>query len=368
MKTVSSVRNLPPIALLNIVRHWRASKITILPKMQFAIHSSKPTNSVAEKNVNAAWKQIRNVLSFRKAMFWCFLLWLSLLGRCFSFPNHYYHVKLRSTPTSHRMTTEKNSLLVTFDLDNTLFPVAPVVRDADIALVRGLHDLGCHQATSDRIQGHINHISRKKRKRLTYSELRLRAIHQELLLNSDNSNNDDDDAWSKAHDVFDIWLQERHASAERHLFSDVVEALQSLPSEATVGAITNACGDPLAMNETLAPYFDFCVSGEDPHVFPFRKPHKMIFRTALQKYQQPGTIWCHVGDCLANDVGGSGNLGAKPIWVQLEENRHEVRPPSKSRRKLAKAAHLKYVRDQRSKMTHWSQFPSLLEEIVAKAM
>lgn len=266
-------------------------------------------------------------------------------------------------PTCQRMMTEKKSILVTFDLDNTLFPVVPVVRDADIALIRGLKDLGCAQATSDRIRNHMNHISRKQRKSLTYSDLRLRAIHQELVQNSD------DDAWSKAHDVFDIWLQERHASAERHLFSGVLENMKSLSSQATVGAITNGRGDPLAMNQTLAPYFDFCVSGEDPDVFPFRKPHKTIFQTALKNHKQPGTIWCHVGDCLANDVGGSGMLGAKPIWVQLEENRHDVTfPRSKSRRKLAKAAHFKYVRDKRSKMTHWSQFPSLLEEIVQKAV
>lgn len=287
-----------------------------------------------------------------------FILWLSLLGRCLPFSNH--HVRIRSTFTGYEMASHSESLLVTFDLDNTLFPVAPVVLDADVAMIKALKNLGCVHATNDRIHDHMRRFSRKTRKRLTYSDLRLRAIHQELVEISH------DDAWSTANDVFDVWLQERHASAERNLFSDVVETLQSLSSHATIGAITNGRGNPLDMNQTLAPYFDFCVSGEDPNVFPFRKPHKVIYQTALKNCQAPGTTWCHVGDCLANDVGGSGKLGAKPIWVQLEENYHKAWPLSKSRQKLAKAAHAKYVRNQRCKMTHWSQFPSLLEEIITK--
>lgn len=174
-----------------------------------------------------------------------FVLWLSLVGLCLPFSNH--HVRIRSTSTCYEMASHSESLLVTFDLDNTLFPVAPVVLDADVAMIKALKNLGCVHATKDRIHDHMRSFSRKTRKRLTYSELRLRAIHQELV---DISH---DDAWSMANDVFDVWLQERHASAERNLFSDVVETLQSLSSQATIGAITNGRGNPLNMNQTLAP-------------------------------------------------------------------------------------------------------------------
>merc|ERR1712032_1129661 len=114
------------------------------------------------------------------------------------------------------------------------------------------------------------------------------------------------------------------------------------------------------MKNTIAQYFDFCVSGEDDGVFPYRKPHYQIYHAAIQKYnqlmlkenknqqqQQPffglpkekkgnnnndnsdkhsigngknnddtgTTIWFHVGDCLANDVGASTACGAKAIWL-----------------------------------------------------
>ena len=41
--------------------------------------------------------------------------------------------------------------------------------------------------------------------------------------------------------------------------------------------------------------------------------------------QQEGTpdLWIHVGDCLANDVGASHDVGAKPVWVAQEEETDE---------------------------------------------
>jgi hypothetical protein len=118
----------------------------------------------------------------------------------------------------------------------------------------------------------------------------------------------------------------------------VVETLHAVKKHfggnVCIGAVTNGGGDPLKM-PSLAPFFSFCVSGEDPEVFPHRKPHPGIFRHALHRYRtehyapsqeaardddnddecgEDDFLWCHVGDCLANDVGASADCGAFAVW------------------------------------------------------
>ena len=61
------------------------------------------------------------------------------------------------------------------------------------------------------------------------------------------------------------------------------------------------------MENTLSPYFDFCVSWEDEDVFPARKPSPKIFDAALNRYKSltssdsigDKSLWVHVGDDLA---------------------------------------------------------------------
>jgi putative hydrolase of the HAD superfamily len=132
---------------------------------------------------------------------------------------------------------------------------------------------------------------------------------------------------------YNAWVQERHDAAERHLFPNAVETMERLRlmyPTTTFAAITNGAGCPLKMTSTLAPYFDFRVSGEDDDVFPHRKPHPFIYEYSVEKHKKLQStnkqnsnlngVWCHVGDCLANDVGASADCGAKTIWMCLEDN------------------------------------------------
>ncbi|KAL3935004.1 MAG: hypothetical protein SGARI_003147 [Bacillariaceae sp.] len=134
-------------------------------------------------------------------------------------------------------------------------------------------------------------------------------------------------------ECYSAWEQERHLAAEDHLFEDAIETMQSLREtypRTRFAAITNGAGDPLAMDRTLKPFFDFRISGEEEGVFPHRKPHPRIYEAALQENSNQQVqvedkdvdgVWCHVGDCLANDVGASADCGAKAIWMCcLEED------------------------------------------------
>ena len=216
--------------------------------------------------------------------------------------------------------------LLTFDLDDTLFPVAQVVEDANTAMMQAMWDAGYTESTNNRIVQHTKMIRSKQRKQMTYTQLRKRAIQTEMELLSSRGEPIDYDLVVK---IYNSWLEARHKSAEQHLFRGTIEMLQEVKTkypDVCIGAITNGRGNPLSMANTLAPYFDFCVSGEDEGVFPERKPHRGIFKASLSEYREkfPNEIsethvWAHVGDCLANDVGGSAKMGAYAVWVELDD-------------------------------------------------
>jgi phosphoglycolate phosphatase-like HAD superfamily hydrolase len=152
--------------------------------------------------------------------------------------------------------------------------------------------------------------------------------------------------------VLNAWEMERHHAAERHLYPEVIEALQAIKSEhpnVIIGAVTDGKANPRLMTFTLAPYFDFCLSWEDDQTG--RKKFfqdltsvegnvelKWIYDAALEKYQELSSaksalqksdatdptnpLWIHVGDDLAYDVGGAAQSGAKTIWLELDRQKY----------------------------------------------
>lgn len=143
------------------------------------------------------------------------------------------------------------------------------------------------------------------------------------------------------------WEMERHHAAERHLYPECIDILETIRKEhpgVVIGAVTDGKANPLFMTFTLAKYFDFCISWEDDQYARQKffqelasvEGHadlKWIYQAALEKYQQlasadaalqkrhddPNKVWIHVGDDLAYDVGGAKSCGAKTILVELAD-------------------------------------------------
>uniref|UniRef100_A0A7S3VBY2 5'-nucleotidase n=1 Tax=Chaetoceros debilis TaxID=122233 RepID=A0A7S3VBY2_9STRA len=279
--------------------------------------------------------------------------------------------------------TSSGPHLITFDLDDTIFPVGPVVHDANVALMEHLASLTASLTNANNANANaptttttcitqsdfiastkfIRSELAKDGIKITYTELRKRTIQREIerisLIGIEKSNNNDNDSSSSStvvtiskevvSDAYELWEEHRHMAAERHLYHDTIAMLDELKEtfpDATIAAITNGKGNPLRMTNTIAKYFDYCISGEDDNVFPYRKPDAGIYKVAVEKYQQEyNTIntgsgsdsvsgsgsdtntssddddfcWIHIGDDLANDVGASAQCGAKSIWVDLDE-------------------------------------------------
>lgn len=267
-----------------------------------------------------------------------------------------------ATTTTNNSIKTKTLGLISFDLDDTLFPILPVVQEANEAMFAKLSEFGYDDATEEGYHTACKQIRREMYdnskikegtsnvKTITYSELRQRGIHLEMKACQTNnptkerSNVDEDQI---VQDSFNAWLSERHASADRHLFSSTLPMLESLKQQhphAFIVAVTNGRGNPMDMPR-ISQFFDLCVSGEDEDVFPCRKPHPKIFEATLTKthrlksssstiegkddcleVQNDGTMimkksycWIHVGDDLANDVGASKRCGANTVWIHQSE-------------------------------------------------
>jgi FMN phosphatase YigB (HAD superfamily) len=234
-------------------------------------------------------------------------------------------------------TTTPRLGFLSFDLDDTLFPTSQVVKSANDAMVLKMQNLGFETTVKNFLQ-QTRQVRSQLDEPITYRALRKLSIRGEmerLLAETQKDSTSVDQA--VVEECYDVWEQERHAAAEEHLFADAIETLQTLRNkhpDACIAAITNGAGSPLEMANTLEPFFEFCVSGEDADVFPNRKPHAGIYEKSLQRYEslyphhfqeaQDGTsssadhIWCHVGDCLANDVGASASCGAYAVWMYTE--------------------------------------------------
>jgi putative hydrolase of the HAD superfamily len=240
-----------------------------------------------------------------------------------------HHRQSRSLALAAQSPQNNKLGLLSFDLDDTLFHTSDVVRAANQVMIQAMQEGGCADANIPDFLDNTRTIRKALEAPVTYRDLRKKAIRYTF----ERSTSFNGDLDIRVEECYDAWETERHTAAEHFVFPDAVETLEKLRSlypDTCFAAITNGAGNPLSMPDTLAPFFDFRVSGEDEEVFPHRKPHPFIYEYSLKRYQQQqhtsnggdggDVVWCHVGDCLANDVGASAACGAQAIWMCLEDD------------------------------------------------
>lgn len=189
--------------------------------------------------------------------------------------------------------------LLTFDLDDTLYPIAQIVTDANAAFVTAMERFGFEGVdafdivnTGKEVREELHAVDPEKAAGLTHTEIREMAIRREMeriILARKLQECADDwatsvdslspivrkpaEQWAKGavsesviQQVLTAWEMERHHSAERHIFPGVIDALKTIKEEhpdVIIGAVTDGKANPQLMTFTLAPYFDFCMSWED---------------------------------------------------------------------------------------------------------
>lgn len=208
--------------------------------------------------------------------------------------------------------------LITLDLDDTLWPTAPVVAAANAALCSAISARHGVDATPAHVQAAMKRLRPQLEERdgrpATYTQLRASAIADLL------GSRPGIEASAAAEKLFEVWLLARHTAAEELLFEGAASALASVRGSfpgAVIAAVTNGRGDPLQM-ASIARYFDLTVSGEDESVHPGRKPSPIIYRAALTRAGfGPDSVdgWAHVGDDLLNDMMAAKALGARTVLL-----------------------------------------------------
>lgn len=292
-----------------------------------------------------------------------------------------------SSPSTAAPSETKTLGLLTFDLDDSLYPIEPVLHDANEIFVQTMANYGYNLEPNDiveagkRIREEAGPIAGKA---MSHTEVRLEAIRREMerkMLEKKLQECADDwatevesltspirnsaEKWAKSavsetvvESIYSAWERERHHSAERHLYPDIIASLQKIKEEhpnVVIGAVTDGRANPMLMVFSLSPFFDFCMSWEDDasgRTGFFQELENVdgnadmqwIYRAAYDKYNEiseskremnkilgeandsleemTGTdeaIWIHVGDDLAYDVGGSASCGAKTILLDLDE-------------------------------------------------
>ncbi len=195
--------------------------------------------------------------------------------------------------------------LVTFDLDDTLWEIAPVIHSAE-ALLRDWFATSAPRLGSVpvehlwAIRDHLLQQDAGLKHRV--SELRRRVIHQALL----DAGYVEPEAGQLGEAGFAVYLAARQQVT---LFEDVHPTLEQLADRYTLGVLTNGNADVQTIG--LADYFRFAVNAEQLGI---GKPDPAPFREALR-----ATV--HVGDNPVDDVEGAQRAGIRAVWFNPLQKR-----------------------------------------------
>lgn len=218
--------------------------------------------------------------------------------------------------------------LLTFDLDDTLWELAPVLIRAEAILYEWLKqfvpavtarftldELRALRLQIARDEPHIGH-------RIT--QLRLRSLQHAMQTAGVHA----DELDSLVTRAFAVLLEARH---DVELFNDAEYTLQTLKNNYTLGVITNGNFD--IARAGLDRYFDFAVVAEQ---LERAKPHAEPFQHALALAQCEPHECIHIGDDAENDVRGAQRLGIYTIWFnRLGLPWAGEEPPSQEIKQLA---------------------------------
>ena len=205
--------------------------------------------------------------------------------------------------------------LVTFDLDNTLWAVDPVIRAAEQRM-RGY--LGSEVPSfAERVDQDVmadlrdELLHRHPELRHDLSAMRVRLlqmalVHCGLSLTA---------AEPIANEAFRHFLDARHDVV---LFDDAHDVLEDLSARYTLGALSNGNADVTRLQ--IGRFFHFAHSSASAGA---SKPHPAMFHAALADAGVNAEQAVHIGDHLVDDIEGAAAVGMHTIWVNFDASPQE---------------------------------------------
>lgn len=197
--------------------------------------------------------------------------------------------------------------LLTFDLDDTLWDLRPVLLRADQLafdwLVNNAPALGELFTVESFRQARLQIAATRQDLAHRVSELRLYAQEEALK----QAGFAEPEARELSARAFEIFMQARH---DIHFFDAALEVLAELRRSYVLGAITNGNASPSRLG--LDHLFSFTITGEE---MSHPKPHAVPFQAALNRVQCSAAQAIHIGDHVDHDIRGAKAAGMFAIWI-----------------------------------------------------
>ncbi|EKF75470.1 hydrolase [Alcanivorax hongdengensis A-11-3] len=215
--------------------------------------------------------------------------------------------------------------LITFDLDNTLWPVDEVIRQAEKVCSEWIaerHPEVAHSLTASRIRDLRTALIREKPHYLN----NLTALRRDAMARAfEQAGYSQREAGRIADDAFVVFHEARNRVT---FFPGALEVLETLADSYQLGALTNGNADLKQIG--IADLFAFHHSAE---TVGKRKPAPDMFLAALRCAGVQASQAMHVGDHPQEDVQAARDHGWHAVWanlidlewpVELERPRHHI--------------------------------------------
>lgn len=204
--------------------------------------------------------------------------------------------------------------IITFDLDDTLWPIRPVIDRAETEtyrwLTRNAPKITDQFSHSDMFAFKLALMRKDSSLRHRISDMR-RNGYRELALASGYTLSE---ASELATQAFETFIELRQ---QVNCFAGVEEMLEELAKNYMLGALTN--GNANLKKIPIGRHFDFSISAESLNA---SKPDQKIFNAALEQASLLNGSMVrsnqvvHVGDDLHTDVGGAKQAGFYAVWLR----------------------------------------------------
>ncbi|WXL25562.1 HAD-IA family hydrolase [Ectopseudomonas mendocina] len=195
--------------------------------------------------------------------------------------------------------------LITFDLDDTLWDVAPAIEAAEIVLRDWLATYAPRLGAlpfEDYWKIRSALLAEDPGLKHRISELRRRALAHAL----HSAGYAASQAQTLAEEAFETFLEARNRV---ELYSDARPTLHSLAQDFQLGVITNGNADVHRIG--IADYFQFALNAEELGI---GKPDPIPFQEALKRAGSSAELAVHIGDHPTDDIAGAQGAGLRAIW------------------------------------------------------
>lgn len=192
---------------------------------------------------------------------------------------------------------------ILFDLDDTLWPIAPVIAEAEATLHAWL------ATHAPKVAGQFS-IEQLRAERLALAE---RAPHLQLDLGALRRAGLQAAFAAAGEDAAHVDGAMRHFFAARNAvtpYDDVLPGLLKLRHQVQLGTISNGNADLEVIG--LAHHFEVSLAAAH---FGTAKPDPAIFRAACSALGVAPHEAVYVGDDLALDVAGAQRAGLRAVWM-----------------------------------------------------